>query len=59
MYKFQIVSEKCKGCGLCRKECPEKIIAGERKKPHVIDAAKCIRCGKCYEVCPFSAVVKV
>ena len=59
LYKFEIVAEKCKGCGLCRKECPEKVIAGERKKPHVIDAAKCIRCGKCFEVCPFSAVAKV
>jgi NADH-quinone oxidoreductase subunit F len=59
LYKFQIISEKCKGCGLCRKECPEKIITGERKQPHVIEAAKCIRCGKCYEVCPFSAVAKI
>ena len=58
LFKFVIVAEKCKGCGLCRKECPEKIISGERRKPHVIDLSKCIRCGKCFEVCPFSAVAK-
>jgi Fe-S-cluster-containing hydrogenase component 2 len=34
-------------------------IAGERKKPHVIDNVKCTNCGTCFEVCPFSGVVKI
>jgi ferredoxin len=59
LYKFEIVAAACKGCGLCKKNCPEKAVSGERKQPHLIDQAKCIRCGKCFEVCPFSAVAKV
>jgi len=59
LFIYEINAEACKGCGLCRKECPEKAISGERRKPHVIDQSKCVRCGACFDVCPFSAVVKV
>lgn len=55
---YQIIAERCKGCGLCIKSCPADAIVGERKKPHVIDRSKCIKCGACLEHCPpkFSAV---
>ncbi|SKA98059.1 NADH-quinone oxidoreductase subunit F [Caloramator quimbayensis] len=53
---FFIDSEKCVGCGLCRKNCPADCISGEIKKPHFIDASKCIKCGSCIENCRFSAV---
>jgi NAD-dependent dihydropyrimidine dehydrogenase PreA subunit len=32
-------------------------ISGERKKPHLIDAALCIKCGACFEVCRYEAVL--
>ena len=54
---YTIDTGKCKGCELCRKGCPSKAIAGEKKKPHVIDPAACIRCGACRSVCKFGAVV--
>jgi NADH:ubiquinone oxidoreductase subunit F (NADH-binding)/(2Fe-2S) ferredoxin/Pyruvate/2-oxoacid:ferredoxin oxidoreductase delta subunit len=59
LFRYEISAEKCTGCGLCRKECPEEAIAGERRKPHAIDQEKCVHCGACFAVCRTSAVVKV
>ncbi|MBU4483857.1 4Fe-4S binding protein [bacterium] len=52
---FQI-NEKCIGCGLCLRACPENAISGEKKKRHVIDPKKCSKCGACNSVCKFEAV---
>lgn len=53
---YTIDEEKCTGCMRCLKECPQKAIIGERRKPHRILQEKCIKCGVCYEVCRFDAV---
>ena len=53
---YQIEPEKCTGCMLCARNCPQKCISGERKKPHQIEAEKCIRCGICMDSCKFEAV---
>ena len=50
------ITEKCVGCGACKKVCPVDAIVGERKEMHVIDNEKCIKCGQCYNVCKFEAV---
>lgn len=50
------ITEKCVGCGACKKVCPVDAITGERKELHVIDNEKCIKCGQCYNVCKFEAV---
>jgi NADH:ubiquinone oxidoreductase subunit F (NADH-binding)/NAD-dependent dihydropyrimidine dehydrogenase PreA subunit len=55
---YQINLEACKGCGLCKKNCPQEAISGERKQPHEIDPSKCIKCGVCFDVCRFDAVVR-
>ena len=55
--RFEIVPEKCKGCGMCKRACPVQAITGEGGKPHVIDAKKCIKCGGCKSTCKFGAVV--
>jgi NADP-reducing hydrogenase subunit HndC len=54
---YSIDPEICTGCTLCAKNCPQACIAGENKKPHIIDQDGCIRCGACMDICPVDAVV--
>jgi NADH-quinone oxidoreductase subunit F len=53
---YEIIPEKCPGCGLCAKYCPTDAISGEKKKPYLIDSEKCIRCGLCMSVCRLGAI---
>ena len=57
LVEFKIEPELCKGCTLCKRNCPSDAITGEKKEPHVIDAAKCVKCGVCYEECSFNAIM--
>ena len=54
--KIQIDPEKCRGCGICKKNCPVNAISGEIKMPHHIDEDICIKCGTCISKCPFKAI---
>ena len=58
LLKYRILSDKCKGCTLCARNCPVKAINGTVKQPHVIDEDKCIRCGVCMSNCKFGAIIK-
>ena len=54
---FTIVEEKCTGCVVCARECPQGAISGEKKKVHTIDQEKCIKCGLCRDSCKFEAII--
>ncbi|MCC8123461.1 MAG: NADH-quinone oxidoreductase subunit NuoF [Oscillospiraceae bacterium] len=58
LVNFWIVEDKCKGCGLCAKNCPVDAISGTLREPYSIDTSVCIKCGLCESNCRFSAVVR-
>jgi 2-oxoglutarate ferredoxin oxidoreductase subunit delta len=57
--KIVIDREMCKGCLLCIRACPVKILEEDTEMNSTgsypvkaVAMEKCIACGNCYEVCP-------
>jgi len=57
LIEFSILADKCTGCMVCARRCPQQAISGEKKQAHVIDQSLCIKCGVCQDLCKFDAVV--
>lgn len=51
------ITDKCVGCGMCRKICPLECIEGRPRKRHKVDGDRCIDCGACGRICPHDAVL--
>jgi len=58
LLQYRILEDKCRGCTLCKRNCPVNAISGEVRAPHVIDPNVCIKCGACMAGCRFGAIVK-
>jgi len=56
LVRYFVDEEKCNGCLLCVKNCPQNAITGQKKEPQTIDQHRCIKCNICYEVCKFNAI---
>ena len=50
------ITDKCIGCGACKRACPVDCVEGEVKKRHKIDYLKCTHCGACSSACPIGAI---
>lgn len=53
----KVISEKCKGCSICVKNCPFDAITMINKIAEI--SQSCTGCGVCIEKCPFNAIEKV
>ncbi|MBN1541647.1 NADH-quinone oxidoreductase subunit NuoF [candidate division KSB1 bacterium] len=53
---YHIDTDKCTGCTLCARKCPQDAIIGEAKKAHYIIDDKCVRCDLCRQNCRFDAI---
>ncbi len=65
LLKYEIIKDKCIGCGMCAKQCPASAISktdyvapGKKLPAMAIDANACVKCGACVEKCKFGAIVK-
>ncbi len=57
LISYFILQDKCPGCGLCVKACPQEAITFVAKqKPVILDQSLCIKCGACYDICKLGAV---
>lgn len=56
MIPVEIDEQKCVGCTLCVKDCPNGCLCIEGGKARTKDGARCISCGHCFAICPQAAV---
>ena len=61
--KITIDRESCKGCLLCIRACPVKVLEADTGMnssgsypARMAKEDKCIACGNCYEVCPDACI---
>ena len=58
MNKFHVDKDKCKGCGLCVKQCGiSSIVSVNRgKAEYNQETENCRECFHCFKICPNNAI---
>ncbi|MFQ5711923.1 MAG: 4Fe-4S binding protein [Candidatus Geothermarchaeales archaeon] len=64
MAKLRVYEDYCKGCEICVRFCPMKVLAQSDRfnrrgylLPSVVEPEKCTGCGICELLCPDFAIV--
>ncbi len=62
--RVEVLTQYCKGCGLCMTVCPNKAIVLSDEVSEdgmrvavVSEGVACLGCGRCYLMCPDAAIV--
>ena len=58
LLQYKINPDKCRGCTLCSRACPNNASVGTVKEAHKINPDLCVKCGACMEKCKFGAIYK-
>ncbi|MFZ5650889.1 MAG: 4Fe-4S binding protein [Bacillota bacterium] len=53
---IEVDAEKCRGCGICEKNCPAGAISVIDRKAAIDE--KCVKCGVCIRVCRFDSLIR-
>ena len=56
LFTYEVITENCKMCGLCFRNCPSDAVIWKKKEVAEIIQDKCVKCGICKEVCKFGAI---
>ena len=63
MFKVVVITDRCKGCGICVELCPNKVLdigehVNSRGYRYVVVKAqdRCVGCRKCELMCPDLAI---
>lgn len=53
---LRLDTEKCSGCRMCIRVCPQEVFAIEEKRAVLADRDACMECGACAMNCPEGAI---
>ena len=64
MVKFTINENRCKGCGLCVRACPKRLLVLAEHRlnekgyhpAEITDVAACVACASCARTCPDAVI---